>query len=454
MKTVFFFIFLLSSFLSFAQESFVNVGISMHDLKPEIGIPLAGYGSDDRRIKGFADWTNKYPHSFFFKPSEGVRDPIQSKVMVIEKDGRYLVFVSLDMIGVTRNFVTALAYKVKHLGIKFDDLIVTGTHTHSGPGTLSKNLALNLIAVDLFKQENFDDIVEKTYASILEAYHSIEPADLYSTEFLAQGIQQNKFRHKDQEWFDNKASFLLARSRHDGRWLGGMLNFAVHGNAMHTDDMRYSGDFPGALAKHIEQHLMGQNQTSDIVPVLFMNGAEGDVRHKGDRGEEIMEGLAADFAQQASAVLKVNKMQKQLPKFKYTQKSIYMGMPGFPLKQCAKRDGYYGNWMKVLPGKIFRIPMYGFFPMTASLTSIQIGDILMMTWPGETSTSLGWELQAMAKKEGYSKSWVLGLTNDYLAYFTNKDEFFESAYDSCSSIYNWRGGKKIIKGHKRILSKK
>ena len=434
-----------------AQNLQLKVGMSKRDLKPAVGIPLAGYGSALRRLKPI-DWKRKIPHSFFFKPSEGVRDPIFSKVMIIDDGISSVIFISMDMIGVTQRFVKSMSKKLAKHGFTKDQIFITGTHTHSGSGTLSKVLPLNLVASDLFVRKNYKYIVEQTYQSVLEALDNMEPAELYSSSFMANDIQENKFRRKGEKWFNRKASFLLAKSTLTGYWLGGMMNFAMHGNAMHVEDMRYSGDIPGALARVVEENLAAQNKILiPNVPILFMNGAEGDVKHKGQRGEEIMEEVANQFAEQAKSALEVENMMKVEPVLSYSRKMISMGTPAYPLKVCAKRDGWYRNWMKIIPSKTVKIPLFPFFPVMTYLSAVRIGHIAMMTWPGEASTSLGYKLQGMALSEGFQESWVLGLTNDYLTYFTTKEEFFEAHYDSCSSMYGWRAGDYIIKGQKKLL---
>jgi hypothetical protein len=99
--------------------------------------------------------------------------------------------------------------------------------------------------------------------------------------------------------------------------------------------------------------------------------------------------------------------------------------------------------MKIL-GRSGGIPMAGIFPAHTHLSLIKLGGVLMMSWPGEASTSLGFELNHIASKYGFDRNWVLGLTGDYLSYFTTEHEFMEATYDSCSSLYSEKGGNRII----------
>ena len=46
-------------------------------------------------------------------------------------------------------------------------------------------------------------------------------------------------------------------------------------------------------------------------------------------------------------------------------------------------------------------------------------------------------------ENGFADSWILGLTNDYQSYFTTETEYNERAYDSCSSLFRWKGAQRI-----------
>jgi hypothetical protein len=437
------FLSLLNSAQGLARDSVYSVGISAINTEPEIGIPLAGYGDERRRLKKW-DWPNQYPHSFFFKPSIGVRDPIRSKAMVVETAGKRAIFVSIDVIGITKSFVDALVTGLKHHHVTASELIVTGTHTHSGPGTLSKNLALNAIAVDLYQKANFDAMVSKTLLGIEIAFQNREDAELYYTSFKAKEIQVNKFRRPGKDWFNNEAGFILARSKKTSAWMGGLLNFAMHGNAMLIDDLRYSADMPGALERAVQRVLSESNSGRCGEPVvLFMNGAEGDVKHKGERGEANMEAVASRFEDQFREHLRNENLTLLPSELSIRRQKVFLGIPGWPLKICAKRDGFYKNWMEML-GRSGKIPMLGIFPTHTHLSLVKLGGILMMSWPGEASTSLGFELNQIARTYGFERNWVLGLTNDYLTYFTTEHEFLEATYDSCSSLYTDKGGARIV----------
>jgi hypothetical protein len=95
--------------------------------------------------------------------------------------------------------------------------------------------------------------------------------------------------------------------------------------------------------------------------------------------------------------------------------------------------------------------LYPMLPLHSYVSLAKVGDITYLSWPGEASTQLGYNLQAMAKEMGVTDPIVLGLAQDYMAYFTTQSEFAEKKYDSCSTLYGWKAGDRIIEAHKQWL---
>ncbi|MBT3585364.1 MAG: hypothetical protein HN509_10700 [Halobacteriovoraceae bacterium] len=449
----------ISSFITIkdlsAQEAIYTAGVAAIDMDPPIGIPLAGYGSKRRRAPHL-DWRNRHPHAFFFTPTTGFRDRLRSKAMVIhDSKGGRLVFVSVDLIGVSNRLYKDLARKLKKFGYKKDQIFVSATHTHSGPGTLSMNIGLAAIATDLYKKENYKHVFGKIYQSVLTAINKIERVDLFTSQFDAKKVQYNKWRKTRREWYNPTATFILARSKESGEWLGGMLNFAMHGNAMPLEDTRYSGDVPGAIERATERKIALLNDSLAAPPtLLFMNGAEGDVRHRGSRGEEVMEQVAERFAGQAAeSALIFENMKEVEVGIKVKSGRTFVGIPSYPLEACVERVGMMRALLAIIPDRI-PIPL-PLFPWSTKLNVAKLGGITLASWPGEVSTALGYELEAKAKalNKGHDDVWFLGLTNDYLTYFTNKSEYKEGEYDSCSSFYGYRGARRIIKKLTKLMKK-
>lgn len=432
-----------------AERSVPEVGIAAVDIAPAVGIPLAGYGAKARRVPGFIDWKNEHPGAFFFRPSTGRHSPIRSKAMVIRSGDTQLAFVSVDFVGVEAEMTRDLARGLAHLGVTEDNLIVSGTHTHHGPGSTTRRFALAITAVDRFNREAYDSIMQSVRRSVELAHARLAPAELLRTSFHTEGIQRNKFRRKGEGHFDNTARLLIARSLETGALLGGIVNYALHGNGMPVDDLRFSSDVPGQIERRMEELIHRHNEGDGAEPVvLFMNGAEGDVGNP-VRSEEavIADGLA--FARQAGEAAIFEHLEPVDATLRVQRTRVWLGVPAHSPKICARRGSFLAKH-----GLGLKLPLFFLYPQRTWLSAVSIGDILMLTVPGEASTQVGYDLRNTVTALGHADPWILGLANDYMAYFTTRDEYGEVAYDSCSSLFGWKGAARIQARYVEMLGVK
>ena len=66
----------------------------------------------------------------------GTVDEIFLRCMTVENEATRVVFLSLDLIGLFRDFTDALAARLAPLGIEPSSLIVATTHSHASPDTM------------------------------------------------------------------------------------------------------------------------------------------------------------------------------------------------------------------------------------------------------------------------------------------------------------------------------
>ena len=414
--------FLLASVSFCGAQTRLLAGFSEAQLTTDGELPLAGYGSAARRTL----LTQGYKYATWFKPSTGVHDPVRVKTMVLLSGSKKLVFVSLDLAAVTAEMYQDLVRVLKALGYDRDAILIAATHTHSGPGTLSDRFLWEALAADRFQPGYYATVRERIALSVAEAEHAAQPAELFTVSFSAQGMQRNR-RHRDG-WFDPTANLLLARSR-SGAWLGALVNFAVHGTALNARNLELSADLPGAIERELQEQLHA--------PVLFINGAEGDVS-PAEGGFHGIENLSRSFAQQAmQAIAKAKPVQ---PIWSARTSTVELGDPAVTIGAClsASWHRHIGDWIVLGLGDSV--------PHKITISYLQLGDVRMLAWPGEPTTTLGFDLKRAA-----AGAWVLGLTNGYQGYFTSPGEFAEGRYEACSSLYGPQAGERVVKAFSDLV---
>jgi hypothetical protein len=407
----------------------LHAGLAANDITPVIGVPLAGFIR--RRVSPY-DIFNDYPYAALFKPSQGILDPIRSKALVLRNKGKMLLLVSADAMGVDSDIYDDIVQRLEPLGFNSKNTFISATHTHSGPGTLSRNLLWQIIALDRFQPKIYETFIAGIVQSVFRAYRALQPAELKAVMFDAKDLQTN--RRQSPGHFDSRANILLVKSQ-KGAWLGEMVNFAIHGTSLGAKNLKFSADGPGAIERGMESRMAALNKRlgRHSAPVfLFIDGADGDVAPK-HRGLSGIAKIGELFANQAEAAF------ASAPR-------VDLGNAKLNLKGCVE-----GRMGKLIPEWLkFGLP--GIMEQEATISLIRLGDMAMMTWPGEPSTSLGRALKGSARIAGATQSRVLGLTKGYLAYFTTPAEYFKGGYEACVSFYGAEGGNKIVAGFQGLLN--
>jgi hypothetical protein len=91
-----------------------RVGAAKVDISPKNGTPMGGY--------------------YKFRGVGGALDPLFAKTIVVEQDGVHAAFVVLDLSGTTRPVVAAARKLIQEQsGIPQELVMISATHTHSGP---------------------------------------------------------------------------------------------------------------------------------------------------------------------------------------------------------------------------------------------------------------------------------------------------------------------------------
>jgi hypothetical protein len=130
----------------------LRAGAATVALAPPAGTPLAGYGSPARRL-AFPDVLGLYPYAFWFKPSEGTRDPLFARAVFLEEGAVRVAWATVDLIAVDRTFTREVQERLRAAGLAPVTLIVSASHTHSGPGAFVPSALWAFLAVDRYHAE-------------------------------------------------------------------------------------------------------------------------------------------------------------------------------------------------------------------------------------------------------------------------------------------------------------
>jgi neutral ceramidase len=232
-----------------ARADGLQAGAARVDITPPTGFPMWGYGARHDA------------------PSEGVLDPLQARALVLAADKERIALVSLDLgRPPTRQSTAAIRERVQAAGI--GHVFLVASHTHHGP----------VLEVDNWpdpKNPYHRQLEQKLADVILEAAKGLRPARLGIT---VREVPFNRNRHSKRDDKPVDRDLLLLRLEDgDGKPVAHAVNFAAHPTIQDPKLLKFSADYPGALAGLIEKETGA--------PCLFLQGAAGDLSANRENGE-------------------------------------------------------------------------------------------------------------------------------------------------------------------------
>ncbi len=252
-------LFMCLGFISITNSGYaqlLRVGMAKIDVTPELPVQMSGYSSRKEL-------------------SQGIHDHLFARVTVFESGSERLVMVSTDLIGYyggTYDYVIDMI--TDELGFAPDEVFLTGTHTHSGPGptlreershpnnvAYTKELASKLV-------QCIRDALANARAVHIGAGRGYAAVGMNRREMNPDGtmkIGRNPYGPQDRE-------VLVVRvDNPDGSPVGALFDYSSHATSLGPQNLLISGDILGIAAQFAEK-IIGNGL---IAPVFA--GASGDV---------------------------------------------------------------------------------------------------------------------------------------------------------------------------------
>ena len=384
----------------------LEAGAARVPLGVPAGAPLAGYGSPTRRLL-LPDLFGRHPHAFWFQPSQGLRDSLAARALVLQSAGRRVGWVALDLLAVDRTFTAEVEERLQAAGVPALTLIVSASHTHSGPGSFVGSELMGWLTLDRLDETVREALLDAVVAAVRQADAGRRPARLATASVAAPPLVRNRLRQP----LDHEMLVVRVTDARD-QPLALVWNYAIHGTTLGARNLLLSGDVMGEASTRLERELG--------VPVLFVNGAVGDVspvRH----GERATAEVGAELARTAREGWSTASPVAR-PSLAVGVATAILPPPHLSLRNCLS------GWAP----RGLRLPLGTVFPRETTLTAVVVGDTGWVTFPGELQTSLG---RGIKQAASVRHPLVAGLSNDYLGYFVTADDHDRPTYVSCGSVY-------------------
>ncbi|XP_053612320.1 neutral ceramidase-like [Plodia interpunctella] len=231
------------------EDMLYDVGVGIADMTgPCVEIVFMGYAEIGQTGRGLH--TRQYSRAFIFVQGD-------TRVVLVTAD------VQAVGIHVRRQVVRNLQELYGDI-YTLKNVILAGTHTHSGPGGHLVNFLLD-VSIRGFSRQTFDAYVDGITRSIVRAHENIVPARLYYGQTTVNNAQKNRSPYsydfnpaeERMRYTDNLDHELtqirIVKQNGD---LHGVLNwFALHTTSMNMTNRLISADNFGYAAMKMEKTL-------------------------------------------------------------------------------------------------------------------------------------------------------------------------------------------------------
>ena len=360
----------------------LKAGASKRIITPQMSVYLAGLG-DEPRI------------------SNGVHDDIYARCLLLNDGKTKIGFVSLDIIGLPRDYVLGIRQTLKEKGINGENIVLTCTHQHSGPDTLGLWGPHDPPKSGIIP-EYMEFLCKQVVDAILEANKNMQKASLKIASIqVPEGVSENS---REPELIDRELSLIKVDST-SGKTIATLINFTAHPETLWTESLLVTSDYPAYIYRDVEKAFGGVT--------VFVNGALGgmvSVDAKEHTFEEA-ERIGSTVAQKAIESAQKAEIQKNV-KIKFRKVNLEI-----PLEN--------EDFLKLSEAKILQGNSFTGGKVHTEVNLIKIGDAEIATFPGEVLPKLGFKVKnAMKSKHKF----IFGVANDELGYILAEEDFNRDLY--------------------------
>ena len=447
----------------------LKAGLAIGVLDFPLGVSMAGYGF------------RKGPKTRYARAmggSNGLHTGFNIKVLVLDDGVERVAIVRLP-IGWTTDLLVARISQavVDKAGVNlFGKILISSTHTHSGPArfwNLLPNLGFGAFGGGHWHPEVFRRLVASISDTIIQANKALEPAKLGYKIDEDWDKQDRVFsdRRSETSKYKNPQLLVVRVDKADGTPMAVLVNFGMHGT-IHSGSIM-TDDAPGGIEWQLQEHLEASGKKR--VEAFFINGSGGGCSPRGDHlghGEwKQMEMVGRNAAPMLAAVydsiqtksdITMEMVHRRIPLSRkhigYKEGEFYREYKGeiFPFNYGAFKCVEKGfDWDKDKTGRwqdgnykcIFAVEDLHGAPVPqfskTHLAALRIGSLYLTTIPGEPLMEMARHIREQLRSQSGGKikdHALVGFSMDHQLYVMLPDNWLRGGYEPSMSIWGPKGG--------------
>lgn len=368
------------------------------------------------------------------RASEGTLHDLWAKAVALEDEkGNRAVLVTTDLLGIPKAVSDRVRAELqKSLNLAKAQIILNSSHTHSGP--VLSNALVDIYPLDAAEQAKIDTYTQQLETQLVQlvqrALASLAPASLSA----ANGVTRFQVNRRN-----NREGALLEQSELKGpndyavpvlriADAKGTVKALVFGYACHNtvlDQYQFSGDYAGFAQLELEKAYPG-------VTALYFQGAGADQNPMPRRTVPLAQQFGRELAAAVQRVLD-EPMRSLAPQLTTAYSEIELALSSPPSeaelnKIISQNEPYQQRWARrVLAQRQAGTPFPKSYPYPVQ--AWRLGDQPLFALGGELVVAYALEI----KKRYGPEAFVLGYSNDVMAYIPSETILQEGGYEGASS---------------------
>lgn len=396
----------------------LQAGVGEALMRYPIGLSMAGYG-----LRGDGD--GRYVASL--GPSHGQLEGLYARAVVLDNGERELMLIRLPIIFPTFQLHEAVArYLQEKTGKNWrGSLLISGTHSHSGPARYYPLPEETLLAVGSFGTDDYHDeafgwLLDATTEAAQAAIDDKRPGRIGWTilESFDMDDEVSSDRWEQTPSFDDNRVLLMRVDDDQGVPRAVLFSLGTHGTFNDSD--YYTSDAMGGM-EHMLERRLGQEH-GRVIPAMYFNQNGGTMSPRGDRhghsNNEKFEQIGYRFVQKTWDTIATMETKTDVSlggvtrRFPLSYELLGYAPDEFTDLLPARQELVYGGLQCSQSGNDDRDPttytaptdvrclgvhrlLYNRPPTTflrTQLSAFEIDGLTIVTMPGELSMELGWEV--------------------------------------------------------------
>lgn len=364
----------------------ILLGTATRTINPPPGVPLAGYPSG--------------------RPNTGVALDLCARAAVFGTPGRAepaAALVVLDLIHVDLELGRTIRERAAAAvpGLAPSAILVSGTHTHSGPADLGETAIASVVDAVQAAWKSREEVVARIGHARARFGHNRRVVD-------AEGKARNEWKDPDglhSGLFNPDVPFVAFDLARTGELRAVFVNYGCHPVVCGPGNTKVSADYPGYLVRALEAATQART-------AIFITGAAGDINPRDplhadpERARPMGEAIAAEVL----AGLPGARALKALP----------IAAVSAPVSAALRPE-----WEKR-----FAWRMKEDRTIVSEVQALRLGELAFLAVPGEIVSGLGLAIQ---NSSPFPETIIVYNSNDHLGYLVTDTVRREGGHETASA---------------------